>query len=379
MKAKFLGSVALVSFEVGVIRGYENVRSAHIQLLYSLATRLAKRGLKVTILTNKLRENTYIPEDIRKLVEIKYISDPRKRKSTNVMHSGFSKKISLSGLIKSIVETFSFALMNNIRVIHYVNGGIEIGLYSSVIRILGLSWFKVFWTPSIGECKTNLVKRRFIGLLNGIFASTNYQYLGFSKYFKNVRLIKHGLSRKLTKNFTGTKNRVTFWRDPSYENGADIAYKVFSRLSKKFPEFKFTILVRPYFDSVIEIDNERCTENFEIYEYPYPDHISLESVLSETFLCYFPFRELSTNPQLCVLESVEAGIPCLVPRLESLEEYVLEEEYLIDYNDQNSAVSKIEKLLEGRDKIRKPTQPSSNGFNWDNFVPEHIDAYNSSF
>ena len=50
---------AVVGFELGVIKGFENVRSAHIQYVYNLVKHLDGLGHTTHIITNKLRENTF--------------------------------------------------------------------------------------------------------------------------------------------------------------------------------------------------------------------------------------------------------------------------------------------------------------------------------
>ena len=46
---------AVVGFELGVIKGFENVRSAHIQYVYNLVKYLNGLGHTTHIITNKLR------------------------------------------------------------------------------------------------------------------------------------------------------------------------------------------------------------------------------------------------------------------------------------------------------------------------------------
>jgi len=367
--------IVLISFEVGVLRGYENVRSAHIQLLYGLAERLARQGIQPTLITNQLRADTFIPTDIQRNVRIKHISDPRRRNKTNVMHSGFSKKINLFGLILAILQILIYAHSKRPVAVHFVNGGIEIGYFSSVISWLSLNRFIVLWTPSVSSLPLSRLLKLALSKHARIIASTSYQYHQFLGVSSAVSIIKYGPSRAFGR-CLGPKHRITFWRDPSYENGADIAYQSFFELSHEFPDITYTIMVRPYFDSVLpeQIDSH-LPHNLEIYEFPYPDSLSLEKVMSETLLCVFPFRELSTNPQLCVLESVASGIPCLVTSVESLPEYVLDNLYLLDSCTSVSLSNRIRSLITQIRALPSPTNPGHNGFSWDSFLDLYLQIY----
>ena len=367
--------IALVSFEIGVLEGYENVRSAHIQLLYSLANGLFESGVEVTIITNKLRKGTFIPGDLNKNINIHFILDPRKRNSTNVMHSGFSKKIDVFGVINSILSTRHYLAKGCFDAVHYVNGGIDLGLYAAVVNLLSMGTYKTYWSTSVSKLKASFIQHILLKRLNGIVFATDYQAKIFSRVFSNIFVIKHGVSRIFSIS-SGSKNRITFWRDPSYENGADIAYQVFSMLAPLYPHIIFTIMVRPYFDSVIPDEQSVVNiPNIEIYSYPYPSSISLENILDQTLFCFFPFRELSTNPQLCVLESVSAGIPCLVTRVESLPEYVLDSNYLLDSNSVNNCAAQIHAILGNHNSLPKPSSPLRNGFSWDSFINLHLNLY----
>ena len=61
---RLVKKIVLVAFEIGVVSGYEAVRSAHIQVPYMLAKDLEERGYDVVIATNALREGTFIPREL---------------------------------------------------------------------------------------------------------------------------------------------------------------------------------------------------------------------------------------------------------------------------------------------------------------------------
>ena len=46
------------------------------------------------------------------------------------------------------------------------------------------------------------------------------------------------------------KKRILYWRDPTYQNGADIVEKLFMGLSKTHKKIKFTIAVRSHSENL---------------------------------------------------------------------------------------------------------------------------------
>ena len=368
---------AVVGFELGVIKGFENVRSAHIQYVYNLVKYLNGLGHTTHIITNKLRDNTFFPEDISH-IPLKFIPDPRKRKSDFVHISGHSKKLSIYRLLTSIGSILRLAYKEKYTYIHFANGGLGVGTYAFICACLAPSKCSVSWSPSSAPSKRSIPWRLMsLGLkkLRCIICSTEYHAERLREYGLSPTVIKYGPSRDIFINPSSAKKRVTFWRDPSYTNGADIALASFMQLSKEFPKIIFTMMFRPHFDS-IQIPME-LPKNLEIYHYPYPTTISLELVLSESLACVFPFRSLCANPQLCVLETVSAGIPCITSNVQSLPEYIIDKTFLLEKINSQELSKKIRSFLSG--KIQNvPTHPKSNGYSWTEFEKQYSLIFNNN-
>tara|TARA_B100000795_G_C22411265_1_gene290923 strand:- start:95 stop:523 length:429 start_codon:yes stop_codon:yes gene_type:complete len=132
------------------------------------------------------------------------------------------------------------------------------------------------------------------------------------------------------------------------------------------------MMVRPHWNSLLE---DSDLDNLEIYNYPYSDGVSLEKVLSETLVCFFPFRKLSTHPQLCILESLLSGIPCIVSNVESVPEYLLDENYLLENNTVDGGIRKLSSFLSSPECHAPITSPVNNGFHWESFVDDYINIY----
>lgn len=366
---RLVKKIVLVAFEIGVVSGYEAVRSAHIQVPYMLAKDLEERGYDVVIATNALREGTFIPRELSG-IPVVFIPDPRKRKAQNVMHAGFSTKIDIFGILRAIFAIRKIIGNDRDSVLHFVNGSFGVGLFASITSMV-VRASKVVWTPSFPFI---LKSKWFLPLfrqIDELVCSSSYLTTHLAELGLESKTVKHGTTRTFSL-AANKKFRVLFWRDPSFENGADIALKVFRVLAPEFPNITFTMMIRPHWDSLVSESKEG---NIEIYEYPYKGDVSLEGILSETLACYFPFRELSTNPQLCILESLNAGIPCFVSRIESVAEYVLDSDFLIENNTVDQGVLRLREFLCGNRSGQSVTPPQNNGFCWDNFTASYIKIY----
>ena len=366
---KLVEKIVLIAFEIGVVSGYESVRSAHIQVPYKLAIDLKERGYDVVIATNPLRDGTFIPCELSS-IPVVFIPDPRKRKAQNVMHAGFSSKIDMIGILKAIFAIRKIIGNDRNTVLHFVNGSFGVGLFASITSMV-VRASKVVWTPSFPFSLKGKLFLPIFQQIDELVCSSSYLSAHLAELGLESKTVKHGTTRAFS--LTASKKfRVLFWRDPSFENGADIALDVFRVLAPEFPNITFTMMVRPHWDSLISESKEG---NIEINEYPYKGDVSLEGVLSETLACYFPFRELSTNPQLCILESLNAGIPCFVSRIESVAEYVLDSNFLIENNTVDQGVLRLREFLGGNRAGQSVTPPKNNGFCWDDFTASYINIY----
>ena len=66
---------------------------------------------------------------------------------------------------------------------------------------------------------------------NKVITSTDYSFKKIKISNTNKLFIKHGLNFEIHNNLK-IKKRILYWRDPTYQNGADIVEKLFINLSK---------------------------------------------------------------------------------------------------------------------------------------------------
>jgi glycosyltransferase involved in cell wall biosynthesis len=354
-------SIGFVSFEIGVHNGFERVRSAHIQYPLKVLEIAKSLGWDTVLYTNDLREDTSLPVELSH-ENVRFVPDPRKRKNTTVMYSGFSKRIDVISIVKGIYCLQRECKKNNLNVLYFTSGTLAVGIYAAVLGHITTDT-KIIWTPSATVGRVSKALKYFLSGLSGLVVNTEFIASQYGQLHNDIRVIRHGVTRRF-KTDTKLKNRVTFWRDPSFENGADIALEVFTKLSSLFPDISFTFMVRPHFN---EIDLYNEIDNVVVYKFPYQEGVTLESVLSETMVCIFPFRELSTNPQLAILESLASGIPCICNDIESVSEYGVDKSLLIQNNSVDEYVEVLTQFLRTPENFNL-SKPGNFGFSWQDFT-----------
>ena len=96
-------------------------------------------------------------------------------------------------------------------------------------------------------------------------------------------------------------------------------------------------------------------KNIEYVEYPYPDLKTIFDYLSESICVILPFRKLSTNPQLCVLESMLYKTCVITTNIESNIDFIKHgvNGFLIKNNNLVDWEKLIRKLLNDKALIEK--------------------------
>jgi glycosyltransferase involved in cell wall biosynthesis len=127
------------------------------------------------------------------------------------------------------------------------------------------------------------------------------------------------------------------------ENGADICLYIFKRLAPAYPNVSFDIAVRPHWAEIEGLDDAgREFENITIHRFPYEEGTTIDQLVAESICVFLPFRQLSVNPQLAILESMGAGRVVITTAIESNSEVVSDgTSYLIDLCDLESMEAAI--------------------------------------
>lgn len=372
-------SVGILVFEIANEKGFEGVVSAHVQLPLKTANLLKNANVKTYILTNRFKEDRTLPAMLDPEIEIVFISDPMKRGDRPVMHSGPSKNVNAYSVLSLIIEIVIFCKRKNINVLHLF-GSEKLGYLAGLLKFF-MRKTKIVWTCNTGEFSSNksLIKNFILSNVDCFITSTNYM-LNQARYLRCKKLVAtHGVIRtfKVNRN-SGSLDTVLFWRDPSYENGADLCVEAFRMLAPRFPEINFILAVRPHWNMVKEMNEiEESLTNIKVYKFPYPGQVTLDDLLSRAIVCVFPFRKLSTNPQWAILESIISGVPVIASNVGSNNEIIDNGSDLLNYHDLDELVRLINKHIEkntGKQHAYSSTVKLQK-WNWDNYLEKILSAY----
>jgi glycosyltransferase involved in cell wall biosynthesis len=181
------------------------------------------------------------------------------------------------------------------------------------------------------------------------------------------------------------RDSVVFWRNADRENGADLMIDAVRELAPRHRDVRFVFALRAgsefEADAVVLAD---AHENVTTYVQPYPDGLRIEAILERALLVVAPFRLLSINPQMAILESLYAGVPVVASPIESNPEVVRHGTtgVILDSTDAPSIVRAVDQLLGDRPALealaRNAHPVTSRLFNWADFGAELAATYESA-
>jgi glycosyltransferase involved in cell wall biosynthesis len=144
------------------------------------------------------------------------------------------------------------------------------------------------------------------------------------------------------------RDSVVFWRNADYGNGADLMVSAVRELAPRHASIRFIFALRA--GSEFQGSAQRLAEemaNVVTYVHPYPDGLTIEGILARAKFVVAPFRELTINPQMSILETLYAGVPDVASNIESNAEVVADgvTGLVLERNDAGGIVSAVERLL----------------------------------
>lgn len=372
--------------------GFENVVSAHVQLpLYTMQL-LQEQGHDVQLITTRFSNDLTLPNCLPEGTKVHQVSYGTRQGDSLVMFVGNKSGIRPLKLIEQLWQIRSIVQQEKYDVLHFA-GSSRIAYLAGLLAYLGIN------TPIVLTINVGDFSERFILLRNLLWrristiitSTTFYKDICELKGLK-TRILKHGIIRQINipKEPDGTssgfpKSRVLFWRDPSWENGADLCLQVYKVLAPKFPDVNFDLAVRPHWNPVSGLKElSESFPNVHVYEFPYKDGITLDYLLSTATCVLLPFRELSTHPQFAVMESMLASTATITTALESNHELIEHKRngFLVPVNDVEETIEIITYLLNKPEKAAEIGQQAfediNSAWNWNNYVSELIGIYEDS-
>jgi len=328
-------------------RGKLDAISGHVQIPLMAARVLSDGGYEVTLVTTKPRGADLLPDSKPKTIQVCVVEHATRDWPEQGVYLG-----------KALRQTYQLLVLFKKRhfdVLHFF-GGRNLALLICFLRFLGINQ-PVFFTPikSPGTDLSGLegrILRVACRRINKIIAMTDYTHTGWSSLCdrQKVTVLQPGVMKQMPRTpVNGFRNSVLFWRNAGYANGVDIAIRSFKELAPKYPNIRFVFAVRPY--DVLEsqlLELERRVPNVDVHIYPYRTGISLASLLQRALFVVEPFRLLSINPSMAILETLYAGVPVIATNVESNGEVIHDGQngLLIPPDDELALTCAIERLLE---------------------------------
>jgi glycosyltransferase involved in cell wall biosynthesis len=302
------------------------------------------------------------------------------------MHVGSKRGIQPIKLLAQFLQTKAIIVGGNYDLVHAF-GANRMGHWTGLLSLLAfktptvLTLAQASFPESLRLIKWQLWKNIF-----AVFTTTEYLRDECRSNRIDASLIRHGIMRDISSergfNSKAKRSRVLFWRDPSFENGADVCLAAFKKLAPRYPNFSFDFAIRPFptpVDGLEEIS--RQFSNINVFRYPYENGKTLSHFISEAACIVLPFRELSTHPQLAVLESLLAKRPVITTNIASNREMITtgQNGYLTPPGDVVGVCEAIEQCLKNPDQsnvlAKRASVEMHKMWRWDQYVQDLEHGY----
>jgi len=355
--------------------------SGHVQIPLAAAGILRRAGYDVTLITTKPPGADCLPRECPEGLAIRTVQHPSAWCPDYRLFPG--RAIRQGGQLLALLRQERF------DVIHFF-GGIGTGWLLGALKQMGVT-STAFYSPIKAPPPDQSALGRWA--LRGAFRRVE-RVLTMSDYVahrwtpivgaRHVAVMRPGVGpQHLRRRDAGTpRDSVLFWRCARHTNGVDIAMASFRRLAPAHPDLRFVFAVRPHDPYEAELlELGAAIDNIDVHIYPYENGISLPLLLARARFVVQPFRHLSINPQLAILESLYAGVPVIATDVESNRELVCHEEngLLIPPEDEGALSEAVERLLADASLLARLTRNARSvtqrRWNWDVFARTLLDAY----
>ena len=365
----------------------EGVGSGHVQIALKTAEVLSNLGHNITLITTTAPKGYKIPASIRSdKLALKLVTSGTKDWPKH-------RKINLLRAPKLFLELKKFLSQKQYDVLHFF-GSNKSAYLLAFLKVMGVRG-KTILTFTNYSYINNIIhkfflKRILINYIDYSIASTYYVKQKLERFgFKLVYVNRPGLLNLNSQMQTSpikirpeAEDLVLFWRDAEYSNGVDICIEAYKRLSKEFEKVDFVFAVRPkhsFEKRLLEIDKQY--KNIHLLLYPYSNGITIEKLLASSSCVVMPFRKLSLNPQMVLLETLSAGKPLVTTKVESNGELVDNSEaiYFVESENVDETYSAIKFLLKNKTLAKKMGEKAkievSRKWNWQEYAERLKDIY----
>lgn len=354
--------------------------SGHVQIPLKAVCLIADTMSTVDFITTKPQNCEYLMINVPANVKIRTVINATKEWP----QKGIFKQ-------KGILQFFQLVGIINKEqydVVHFF-GGPKTGLLAAFIKIVN-SKTRIFFSPisqpsfdqfSITGCLLTRLHKR----LDCIVSTSEYVKQKWSQLIGKEKCLvtKPSTLKNLSKNvFKAENDIVLFWRNANYDNGVDIMISVVKMIASEYKMIRFVFAIRPgdeFQDALLQLP--RDYNNVYVHVYPYENGVTLESLLKETLFVVAPYRKLSINPQISILETLLAGVPVVASNVESNNEVIQDglTGLIVKNNNPDAFVTAIKILLNDREYLsmlaNNTVSETSIKYNWVSFKEQLLNAY----
>lgn len=365
--------------------GASDIVSGHVQIALQTASILGQDGNEVTVITTPSPPDHHLPSFIPRIFSVRTLNT-----------SGYfpsSGRINLIGLIWQVFEMKKLIEAEKFDVLHFF-GANKTAYLSGLCKMVGVKIPTIMTSTNFKNFSS--VERL---ILSQLFSKIEYFHV-LTQYTMDmlvksgcsptkISVIRPGLVRNhsldddQSVNMSSLTHRpsVLFWRNATWHNGVDIAMKVCEMLCEDYKEIDFVFAYRSndvYIEKLRRLANNH--KNVLMYQTPFQNGIKIADLIRSAEVILLPFRSLSMNPQLVVLESMACGKPVVASAIESnfevIENHetgVLVEETPDDY------VLEVKNLLDNPDFAKTIGNAASatvqKRWNWESYKNDINDIY----
>ena len=358
--------------------GNEDNVSGHTQLAIETAARLAAVGHQVEFITTSRPPGYTFPRLLPSVIRAHEVFDARANR--NYLIGSDRKRTNPSRLFRQVRDIRRIATERDLEVLHFF--GFAGSTYLAAAVKGSRRTPKIFVTlPTFhGRASRGFVAA--MARIDGVATATQYAVDRLSNGGTAVSLIRHGPSRSLRRDgAVGPRNRVLYWRDLSWQNGADLCLRVFEESAPRHPDLVFSLALRHCAEEVPGLNSLLAgTSNIAAYRHPYESGPQLEDLMAEALVVVLPFRSTSVDPQMVILESLEAGVPVLTTQIASNPEIIRSQSvgWLVRPGSTSALADGLETAITERAGASSPSDGTSllpAQWTWDRYVDDTTSFY----
>lgn len=370
---------------IGVRPGFENTFSGHTQVAIHTARLLHESGHEVHLLVTIQHEGLVLPGTIPNGVDVHVLADGRWRGKVGreFRRSGGYRPLAI---VQQIKQIRSLVQSLGLDVLHLF-GFERTAALAGVLKLTGVK------CPVITTVYDRPHSRRWSWLTkfsDQLIASTRNVQQHWEQAGHRVTLLRHGTVRDLLSELDGRpmdveqRRSVLFWRVLAPETGGDICLKVFDRIAPVFPEINFDLALRP---SVHEMPGAeelaKKHPNVRLFRFPYPEDVTLAKLVTGSLCAVFPFRRLTIEPQMAIVETLAAGTACIGSNYASIPELIDSGRtgVIIDRDHADAWYECLHGLLRNRQQLETMCRNAMEEFpatwNWNDYIPKLTRVYES--